>query len=179
MVFSDTLAITSRAKADKVLMCFDTLEYPKLLYAILDKDYYVLIKDKESYKEYYIAIDSTGKVIELRSLKRTKRENKKLYQLKPFELQNYKTVLITMMPDATYVRGNLSYFVVKDENEKRFGEFCLSTFTLPMPIEGKLYGYLARRLSEQIEIRQQCPNKLWIRHTPTHEYGASYFFEHF
>ena len=71
-------------------------------------------------------------------------------QLNPFELQNYSSAFITKMSDAEYIRGNSSYFVVKDENGNRYGEFCLSSFTSPMPIDGKLYGYIVRRLSEQI-----------------------------
>ncbi len=44
---SDSLAMLSRAKADKVLIYFDTLKSPKLLYSVLDKNYYVLIKDEK------------------------------------------------------------------------------------------------------------------------------------
>lgn len=148
---SDSLAMVSRAKADEVLMYFDTLKSSKLLYSILDKDYYVLVKDEEKkYKEYYITTDSLGKITEVRFLERTKRENKELSQLNPFELQKYCSGFIIKMPDAEYVRGPSSYFVVKDESGERHGEFCLSTFTLPIPIDGKLYGYLVRRLSEQM-----------------------------
>lgn len=145
----DSLAMVSRAKADEVLIYFDTLKSPKLLYSVLDKDYYVLIKDEKEYKEYYLTTDSFGKITEVRLLEKTKRENKELSQLNPFELQKYHSEFITKMPDADYIRGNSSYFVIKDESGKRYGEFCLSSFTLPMPIEGKLYGYLVRRLSEQ------------------------------
>lgn len=149
---SDSLAMVSRVKADEVLMYFDTLKSPKLLYSVLDKDYYVLVKDEEKkYKEYYITTDSLGKITEVRFLERTKRKNKELSRLNPFELQKYRSGFITNMPDAEYVRGYSSYFVVKDESGERYGEFCLSSFTLPMPIDGKLYGYLVRRLSEQIE----------------------------
>jgi hypothetical protein len=153
---SDSLALVSRINADKVLMYFDTLQSPKLLYSVLDKDYYVLLGDEKSYKEYYITIDSVGKIDEVRLLKRTKRENKQLYQLKPFEiLKHCQSEFMTKKEDAKYVRGNSSYFVVKDNDGKRYGEFCLSVFTLPIPIDGKLYGYLVRRLSEQISKSPQ------------------------
>lgn len=148
---SDSLAMVSRVKADMVLTYFDTLKSPKLLYSVLDKDYYILVKDnKKEYKEYYITTDGLGKIAEVRLLERTKKENKELSLLNPFELQKYHSGFITKMPDAEYIRGNSSYFTIKDKSGKRYGEFCLASFTLPMPIDGKLYGYLVRRLSEQI-----------------------------
>lgn len=149
---SDSLAMVSRAKSDAVLSYFDTLESPKLLYSVMDKDYYVLFKDeKNKYREYYIVTDSLGKITEIRPLERTKKEYKELSRLNPFNLQKYHSGFITKIPDAEYIRGNPSYFVIKDKNGKRYGEFCLSSFTLPMPIDGKLYGYIVRRLSDQIK----------------------------
>lgn len=147
---SDSLAMLSRAKADKVLIYFDTLKSPKLLYSVLDKNYYVLIKDEKEYKEYYLTTDSLGKITEVRLLEKTKRENKELSQLNPFKLQKYHSEFITNIPNAEYLRGYSSYFVIKDKYGKRYGEFHLPVYTLPPPIDGKLYGYLIRRLSEQI-----------------------------
>ena len=37
-----------------------------------------------------------------------------------------------------------------DVYNKRFGEYCLSSFTLPIPIDGELFAYLIKHLSNEI-----------------------------
>jgi hypothetical protein len=150
---SDTSAIISRKKADAVLSYFDTIQGTKLLYSMRDKDYYVIIQENYCCKEYYVSIDSSGTLNEIRTLQSSKKEKGIL--LKAFDLNNYHAGLVTRVPDATYVRGEPSYFVIKDENGKRYGEYSLSSLTLPLPINGKLYGYLFRRTIEQAS--QQKP----------------------
>ena len=54
------------------------------------------------------------------------------------------------MPDAQYVRGKKSYFVIKDTKGDRYGEYSLAALTLPLPIDGKLAGYLMRNLTEEM-----------------------------
>lgn len=147
----DSLALISRAKADSVLLYFGAFKLPKLLYSISEKDYYILIKEEDGqYVDYYLTTDSLGKIEDVTRLNRTNIDDIELSQLYPFEFKNYNLEFITKMPNAKYIRGKSSYFVVKDKYGKRYGEFCLSIFTLPIPIDGQLYGYLVRRLSEQI-----------------------------
>jgi hypothetical protein len=143
---SDSLAVMSRAKADTVLRHFDKMSGAKLLYSLRNSDYYIITKEQCCYKEYFVTMDSSYDV-KIRNLKSRKQGNK--FLSKSFELDKYHKDIITRIPDATYVRGEPSYFVVKDEIGKRYGEFSLSSLTLPVPIDGKLYGYLLRRLSEE------------------------------
>jgi predicted nucleic-acid-binding Zn-ribbon protein len=152
---SDSLAIVSRAKADMVLNKFDTIKGMKLLYSLKDKDYYVVIKDDCNYKEFYVLVDSSDRVIEMRILK-SKKEDRKLFS-QAFELSKYHSNFITRMPNATYVRGEPSYFTIKDQMGKRYGEYSLSSLTLPNPIDGDLYGYLFRRIIEQSTKKIKAP----------------------
>lgn len=159
---SDSLAMVSRTKADVVLKYFDTIKVPKMLYSLEDKYFYLIIKNSPYYEEYYISLDNSDKIKEIHSIKSEKNTKKQRRQQKQyqkllseaepiFDLNKYNTNYITKIPDAEFVRGRSSYFVVKDENGKRYGEFCLPSFTLPVPLDGKLYGYLVRRLSDEIE----------------------------
>lgn len=144
---SDSLAMSSRSMADQVLSHFDTSRGVKLLYSLRNTDYYIVIREENKYKEYYVAVDSLGHIKEVRTLRSKKKDRKVL--TKAFDLDKYHRELISRMPNATYVRGEPSYFVVKDESGKRYGEYSLSSLTLPNPIDGKVYGYLIRRLAEE------------------------------
>lgn len=154
---SDSLAMISRAKADMVLQHFDTVRAPKLLYSMEDRYFYLIIKDTPCHKEYYVALDSLGDIRKISLVKaetKTRKQRKQQEQyrelLSPvFDLSRYHTNFITRMPDAKYIRGVPSYFVVKDVDGKRYGEYCLSSLTLPLPIDAKLAGYLIRRLSDE------------------------------
>jgi len=156
---SDSLAMISRAKADEVFTYFDTIRASKLLYSLEDRYFYLIINDTPCYKEYYIILDSSAKVnihpIDTREenkkqRKQQKRYHKLLAEAEPFNLSKYHTNYITNIPDAKFVRGKPSYFVVKNINGKRYGEYSLAAFTLPLPIDGKLAGYLMKRLSDEI-----------------------------
>jgi hypothetical protein len=157
---SDSLAMISRTKADAVLQYFDTIQAPKLLYSMEDRYFYLIIKGAPCYKEYYVALDSLGNIERMHLIKteaKTKKQRKQQEQYRKllseaepvFDLSRYHTDFITRMPDAKYIRGVPSYFVVKDVDGKRYGEYCLSSLTLPLPIDAKLAGYLIRRLSDE------------------------------
>lgn len=150
---SDSLALISRTKADKVLNQFNSLSGAKILYSLKDQHYYVIIQKGSRYQEYYVSLDSLGKVEEIQTLK-SREENRKLLS-QSFDLDKYHSGFVTRMPDATYVRGVPSYFVIKDQDGNRYGEYSLSSLTLPAPIAGNLYSYLTKRLSEEISSRQK------------------------
>jgi hypothetical protein len=142
----DTLALVSRGKADKVLTQFDSLDGARILYSLKDEHYYVIIQNKNKFQEYYVYLDSGGRLGEIQLIE-SRRENKKTLS-KAFESHKYHSYFKTDMPEATYVRGVPSYFVMKGNDGKRYGEYCLSSLTLPPPIEGEIYAYLITRLSE-------------------------------
>lgn len=47
--------------------------------------------------------------------------------------------------------GVPSCFVIKDEYDNRYGEYCLSSITIPCPINPDLWIYLTRELVENIK----------------------------
>lgn len=165
---SDSSAMISRANADKVLSYFDTLRMPKLLYSLEDRYYYLIVKDTPCYKEYYIETDSLGDVVQSHSLndkkiigkkqkKQAEQNQKLLCERTPFNLNQYHSNYITRMPEATYISGKPTYFVVKDIDGKRYGEYHLSAITMPSLIDKKLWGYLLRRLSEEAAKNNKVP----------------------
>lgn len=166
---SDTMAMVSRAKADAVLKHFDTIEAPKILFSLEDKYYYLIIKDTLCYQEYYIALDSLSRIskilpikVEEKNRKQRKQQEqyrKLLSEAEPiFDLSKYHTDLITRIPDAKMVAGKPSYFVVKDIDGKRYGEYSLSSVTAPLPINTNLWTYLVRKLSDEVALDNKGTN---------------------
>ncbi|MDR0195385.1 MAG: hypothetical protein LBI73_09700 [Myroides sp.] len=160
---SDTMAMVSRNKADAVLKHFDTIKAPKILYSLEDKYYYLIIKDTPCYKEYYVALDSLSRISKILSIKveeknRKQRKQQEQYRkllskAEPiFDLSKYHTHLITQIPDAKMEAGRPSYFVVKDIDGKRYGEYSLSSLTVPFPINTNLWAYLVKKLSDEIAL---------------------------
>jgi len=144
---NDSICLSCREKADFILKQFDDIIFPKILYSLDNRDFYVIIKKDSRILEYYISIDKNDE-IKKRILK-TKNKDKE-YLLNVFDFKNYHKGFITKSKDAKYVRGKLSYFVLMDVYNKRFGEYCLSSFTLPIPIDGELFAYLIKHLSNEI-----------------------------
>ncbi len=177
--YSDSLALESREKADVVLSEFDSIPGKKMLFSIRDKDYYVIIHTEDHYKEFYIMTDSSHVVIckevgndqkldskinvlqskclltknKRRQLNRLQ-ENKKIIN-SAFTINQYREELISYMLDADVMEGPPSYFVLKDESDKRLGEYCLSIMTFPLPIDAALWAYLTRELLNCIDFRER------------------------
>ena len=166
---TDSLALESRFKADVVLSTFDTLSGKKLLYSILDRDFYIIIQQDNSFKEYFVTIDDDCCYLsfvevendkELYLLKKEKylprdkrRRLKELLRSRQilkngFNTDQYSKGFIISIPNASVVEGVPSYFVIKDENNQRFGEYSLSSITSPCPISPHLWAYLVRQLSD-------------------------------
>lgn len=157
---ADSMAMVSRSKADLVLDFFSKEQVPKLLYSLDNKDFYVIIKSNPCYQEYYVALDSLGRIDKMHSVKvetktRKQRKQQEQYQqllseAEPiFDLRKYHTDFITKIPDTKYTSGRYSYFVLKDIDGKRYGEYRLSAVTSPLPINASLWTYLIRRLSDE------------------------------
>lgn len=149
---TDSLALFSREKAYKVLSQFDSLDGSKILYSLKDEHYYVIIQKEDKYQEYYVYLDSTGSVDKIHSLE-SRKENRKMFS-QAFMPGKYHSGFKTNVPEATYVRGVPSYFVLKGMDGKRYGEYSLSSLTFPPPIEGDIYAYLTKRLSEEISSKK-------------------------
>jgi len=169
---SDSLALESRAKADIVLSSFDTISGKKILYSLQNRDYFIIFQQDNCYKEYIVRVDSVCNILtikdidndkEIEKLKAKKfpsRSNRKFLKRllqerqtirDAFDTSQYSTEFITSMPNATYYEGAPSYFVMKDDNNKRYGEYKLPSLTAPCPINPYLWVYLLRTLIENID----------------------------
>jgi hypothetical protein len=150
-------------KADYVLSNFDTVTADKILYSIEDEYYYIVINRQSYYDEYYLVLDTTNKIKTVKLLEKNIKTRKQRRQQKQYEqilkdaepvfdLSKYHTDYITNIPDAECCTfGRRTYFVIKDRDGKRYGEFNLFMPVLPSPIYLNLWIYLVRRLSEQIK----------------------------
>jgi hypothetical protein len=145
----DSVSLESREKADIILESFASVDASEtLLYSLSDNSFLVILKNDDNYTEYYTSLDE-NKINDKRILKTNKSDKKLLADA--FKLDQYHRDFITKIPDAKYVRGNKSYFVIKDAKGKRYGEYSLPSLSLPLPINGLLAGYLIRRLSEEMQ----------------------------
>jgi hypothetical protein len=152
----DSLAMTSREKADKVLSLFDTITAQKLLYSIEDTEYYLIINYKSYVKEYYIVSNESEYIVYrvkkalIKKRRKQETEWKKMFTAaNPFDLSKYHTDYITQLPkDSEYLTfGRLTYFVIKDIDGKRYGEFHLFMPTSPLLIDPNLWAYIIMKLS--------------------------------
>ncbi len=156
----DSLALISRDKSDKVLKQFDEFNTSKILYSLEDKYYYLIIQDIPYNKEYYIELDDMGNIkkvhpmilINIKNRKQQKQYSKLLSEAgNIFDSNKYHKGFITKISDAKLILGIPSYFVFKDRDDKRYGEYRLPSITLPLPINSNLWAYLIRRLSDEIK----------------------------
>lgn len=169
---SDSLALESRAKADILLSKFDTISGEKILYSLQDRDYYLIFKQDSCFKEYAVKVDDVCNILSIKEVEKDKeieelkakrflsrgsrKQLKRLLEERQmvkdaFDASQYSPEFRTSMPNATYVAGVPSYFVMKDENDKRYGEYSLSSITTPCPINPDLWAYLIRTLSENMD----------------------------
>lgn len=160
---SDSLTYESRGKADVVLAKIRSNGKMVLLYSLQDKYYYVIIKQQNWYSEFYIIMNDISSALDIIQHDHTiineqqskKRQDKKILKQtqweywviqRAFNLDQYSTTCTTRIPNATYIAGVPSYFVIKDENNKRYGEYSLSSITIPCPIHPELWVFLQRKM---------------------------------
>lgn len=160
---SDSLTYESRGKADVVLAKIRSNGKMMLLYSLQDKYYYVIIKQQNWYSEFYIIMNDISSALDIIQHDHTiineqqskKRQDKKILKQtqweywviqRAFNLDQYSTTCTTRIPNATYIAGVPSYFVIKDENNKRYGEYSLSSITIPCPIHPELWVFLQRKM---------------------------------
>lgn len=148
--YADSL---SRAKADIVLSHFDSIRASKLLYSIDDTYFYVLLNEDSILKEYVIAVDSLGNISKMKESKILGKDKRLVKKLAPFDLAKYNTGYITESSNGVdFTFGQLGYFVIKDNNGKRFGEFHSVMPAKNSPVDLKLWGYIIRKLSIIVDM---------------------------
>ena len=162
----------SRAKADIVLSKFEIISGRKMVYSLKNEHYYIIIHSDSAYNEYVVSIDSACNIVSMKKIDHdsiidrlkvkkhiSRKQRKELKRLETdrqmlkdaFNMKQYNTGPITNAPNATYMAGVPSYFVIKDEYDNRYGEYCLSSITIPCPINPDLWIYLTRELVENIK----------------------------
>lgn len=141
----DFSAYHSRAKADSVLEAIENHHSLKMLYSVRNTEYYIIVKKDNIYEEFFIVAKEI-KDLKITRLKGEKHKRRMFRRI--FELKKYHTDLITKMPNAKFIQGDLSYFVVKDKNGNRFGEFSLPFLTVPSPIDKKIYAFITTKIAE-------------------------------
>ncbi|WP_196889607.1 hypothetical protein [Aureivirga sp. CE67] len=142
----NSIHIRSRVKADNLIHKIDSTKNLKLLFSLIDEEYYIVIKRNNNYTEYYIETDSLGNIKRKILLDTTEKDKNMLS--KAFQLNQYSTDFITKVPNAKLVAGRSSYFVIKDKKGKRYGEFSISSMVMPPVIDPDLLIYLNYRLIE-------------------------------
>lgn len=151
----DSVSLKSRAKADELLKNFQHVPAVKMLYSVSDIHYYLILREKKCLTEYYILTDSNGNIVEKRVVNSSRRISKLLDE--GLDIRNYDTTFITKVVNAKVVQGNPSYFVLKDIQGNRYGEFSLSVITIPIPISNELYHYLLSTLLKELSIEKRIP----------------------
>lgn len=157
---SFSLAMQSREKADKVLSLFDTINAPKLLYSIEDKDFLVIIKSDQKFSEYYVKKTSKGKISDVRLLDNIESMSELL--IKAFDLEKYSSELIY---DKRGIVSKIKYFVIIDEFGSRYGECGVLSFPF-VHIDERLDWYCIMRLAEIVhsaEINWEGVKQLWFK----------------
>lgn len=168
---SDSMNIASRVKADNVLCLFDSIPGEVLLYSIMDKEYYLIFKTKDSYKEYYVLTHNENKTeiktvasifnydidtkYSKKGFPKKQRRYMKLMKLQRkavmngFETGNYPSGYRTTFPNTTSLGESFSYFVMKDSNGNRHGECRFYGIMTPCPIDVNLWLYFNNQIISQ------------------------------
>jgi hypothetical protein len=148
---NDSVCLTFRKQADRIINEMDIKQYPVILFSIEDsetknKHFYVIVNNEGKIREYLVYIDQRNK---LKKQKLHTRKKDKKFLLTFFDTKQYHSGYITEIENSTTISCKLVmyYFVLIKQNNK-YGEHCLPLFTFPLPIDGELYGYLIRRFFE-------------------------------
>jgi hypothetical protein len=148
----DSLGTINRNKAESILQRFLPRQLKgnrKIVFSVGEEYYLILIKSNGKYFEHYYQIDDKGRI--LKSKVTGLRSSKEL--LKIFDEKNYEKNYVTFSSfffksGYKLAEGNMTYFVLKDERDIRYGEAVLSFHILPNPIKAEIYFYLTDRILE-------------------------------
>ncbi len=118
-----------------------------IIFSVSEKYFLVLVENIDSYEEIYLS-NEEGIVI-----KRTKFKKPKDLFEKIFNVDNYKKGFINFNSDffsdgIEISIGSVTYFVMKDELGKRYGESRLCMLIKPNPIDLDIHYYFTKRILE-------------------------------
>lgn len=159
-----------RDLVDSILHEFDSIPVPKIFYACVDKDHlslvscYVILDMDTCYDEYFVAIDSLNSIAIIKSFNVfesqyinsfTKDEVQEtlynrglevLSQAEPiFDLKRYHNEFVTHIPYVGNYGYRSMYFVLKDIENKRYGEFYLDSSVALQKMNTDLLLYMVFR----------------------------------
>jgi len=148
-------ALKSRQRADSVvntLLNKEAASCPIIVFSAADKFFIVEVKKNDGFYEYYFERESRGR---RRAINKTIFSISDKLKKKMFDTTIYRKGYITYESDffkspPKVASGGITYFVLKDENGKRFGEARLSEFVYPNPIDPHIYLYFVQKLDEYL-----------------------------
>lgn len=121
----------------------------RVIFSVADREFLVVVKDADSYVEYFLAKEEGSSEIKLEYTEIKKSSN--IFN-KMFNKSNYKKEFITF--DSDFFKpngyelssGNITYFVFKNKIGEKYGEARLSVFIKPNPIDQEVYLYLVNQV---------------------------------
>lgn len=143
--------IISRTNADKIIEEneLDNVKgFNHIIFSVAEKDFIIIVEKQDCYIEYFYKKGNDNIIT----------KNTKVIYNKPNDLLKkifnktiYKKDFITFnskffSPQYEISSGNITYFVFKDEKDKRYGEARLSFFIKPNPIDAEIYLYLTNQI---------------------------------
>ncbi|WP_273016016.1 MULTISPECIES: hypothetical protein [Leeuwenhoekiella] len=146
----DRSELISRQSAERIIENTDLAQKVRgssyVLFSISDIFYIVIVEGEKTYEEYYINSEKGNKLVKKATYKKSDELLKKM-----FNSDNYKNEFISF--DSEFFgsgyelsSGNLTYFVLKNEEGERYGEARLSILIEPNPIDDEVYNYLTQKL---------------------------------
>ena len=144
-----------RLKADQVLKILDRPKTERILYSISNQYYHIIVKNNNDYEEYYIKTDSVGNVEKKNRIDPQKNSFRRhdISFEEMFTIKYKHDSCYTSIDHFTYYRPchySNSYFVMKDVNDIRHGEFFLPMLHIPPVIDERLYVYLLGSLVNEM-----------------------------
>jgi len=121
-----------------------------IVFSLADTKFIIIVKNGNQYDEFYLVKKTKDEIPKLVS-KVTKNQDD-LFE-KMFNKNIYEKEFVTF--DSDFYKpngyelssGNLTYFVFKDKERKKYGEAKLSFFIKPNPIDTEIYGYFISQIS--------------------------------
>ncbi len=147
----------SRFNADKTVSLFlsdDIKDCKHIIFSVAEKDFIIIVEKPNYYVEYFY--NKSKNIVNVKKDKVIYNKPNELFK-KMFNKDIYRKEFITFnsdffSPEYEISSGNITYFVLKDEKSKRYGEARLSFFIKPNPIDAEVYLYLTNRIMEYNSI---------------------------
>lgn len=143
--------VDSRTIADSILkVSFKDVSSEILLLSISDKWFLIIVNNKNNYEQFFVQINSKNIIQKkMNGILKPDPILDKAFDLNQYD-KNFKDFNSVEYKDYRLAQGNETYFVLKDKQNNRFGEFNLSVIIDPTPIGKDIYYYLVSKLLNEV-----------------------------